>query len=65
MIRALIFDVDGTLADTEETHRQAFNYAFVRFGLKWEWSKPMYRQLLSISGGKLPGFRIAWCGCDW
>lgn len=52
MIHALIFDVDGTLADTEETHRQAFNYAFVRFELKWEWTKPMYRELLKISGGK-------------
>ena len=52
MIRALIFDVDGTLADTEETHRQAFNYAFVRFELEWEWTKPLYRGLLKISGGK-------------
>ena len=52
MIQALIFDVDGTLADTEETHRQAFNYAFVRFELKWEWTKPLYGELLKISGGK-------------
>jgi HAD superfamily hydrolase (TIGR01509 family) len=52
MIRALIFDVDGTLADTEETHRQAFNYAFLRFDLQWVWTKPLYRKLLSISGGK-------------
>ena len=51
-LEALIFDVDGTLADTEETHRQAFNYAFVRFELKWEWTKPLYRELLKISGGK-------------
>ncbi len=52
MIRALIFDVDGTLADTEETHRQAFNHAFLRFDLKWEWTKPQYRELLKTSGGK-------------
>ena len=51
-VEALIFDLDGTLADTEETHRQAFNYAFVRFGLRWEWSKSTYRQLLHTSGGK-------------
>jgi HAD superfamily hydrolase (TIGR01509 family) len=51
-VEALIFDLDGTLADTEETHRQAFNYAFVRFGLRWEWSKPQYRELLHTSGGK-------------
>ncbi|TMG95878.1 MAG: HAD family hydrolase [Betaproteobacteria bacterium] len=51
-LEALIFDVDGTLADTEETHRQAFNYTFLRFDLKWEWTKPLYRELLKISGGK-------------
>jgi HAD superfamily hydrolase (TIGR01509 family) len=49
---ALIFDFDGTLADTEETHRQAFNYAFVRFGFRWEWTRPLYRGLLHTSGGK-------------
>jgi beta-phosphoglucomutase-like phosphatase (HAD superfamily) len=38
-LKALLFDVDGTLADTEETHRQAFNYALVEFGLKWEWAE--------------------------
>lgn len=52
MIRALIFDVDGTLADTEETHRQAFNFAFLRHELRWEWTKPLYRELLLVSGGK-------------
>ena len=51
-LEALIFDVDGTLADTEETHRQAFNFAFLRCELKWEWTKPLYRELLKISGGK-------------
>lgn len=51
-LRALIFDVDGTLADTEETHRQAFNCAFLDFGLGFEWSKPLYRELLKTSGGK-------------
>ncbi|HEX6137734.1 MAG TPA: HAD-IA family hydrolase [Casimicrobiaceae bacterium] len=50
-LRALIFDVDGTLADTEETHRQAFNYAFLHFGLDWEWPRALYRRLLGISGG--------------
>jgi HAD superfamily hydrolase (TIGR01509 family) len=51
-LRALIFDFDGTVADTEETHRQAFNYAFLRFGLRWDWSKALYRELLKTSGGK-------------
>ena len=51
-LEALIFDVDGTLADTEETHRQAFNQSFENFELKWCWSKSEYRNLLKISGGK-------------
>jgi beta-phosphoglucomutase-like phosphatase (HAD superfamily) len=50
-LQAIIFDVDGTLADTEELHRQAFNRAFKEFGLDWYWSPTMYEKLLSISGG--------------
>jgi HAD superfamily hydrolase (TIGR01509 family) len=49
---ALIFDVDGTMADTEETHRQAFNAAFIQFELWWDWSPQLYAELLSTSGGK-------------
>lgn len=52
MLAALIFDLDGTLADTEETHRQAFNAAFIEFALWWDWSPPLYARLLAISGGK-------------
>lgn len=52
MLKALIFDLDGTLADTEETHRQAFNAAFIESGLRWDWSPPLYAQLLAVSGGK-------------
>lgn len=52
MLKALIFDLDGTLADTEETHRQAFNAAFIEFGLWWDWGPPLYQKLLEISGGK-------------
>ncbi len=52
MLRGLIFDLDGTLADTEETHRQAFNAAFIELGLWWDWGPPLYRELLAISGGK-------------
>lgn len=51
-LQALIFDVDGTLADTEEAHRQAFNAAFLEFGLGWEWGPARYAQLLNVSGGK-------------
>jgi len=52
MPRALIFDVDGTLADTEEAHRQAFNGAFARHGYNWRWNSDDYRQLLKVAGGK-------------
>ncbi|MFT7774496.1 HAD-IA family hydrolase [Roseateles sp.] len=51
-IEALIFDVDGTLADTEEAHRVAFNLAFERHRLGWTWSRTDYRQLLEVTGGK-------------
>lgn len=51
-IEALIFDVDGTLADTEEAHRVAFNNAFERFRLPWRWSPEAYRELLHTTGGK-------------
>jgi len=52
MLKALIFDLDGTLADTEETHRQAFNAAFIECELWWDWSPPLYAKLLAVSGGK-------------
>jgi HAD superfamily hydrolase (TIGR01509 family) len=52
MLRALIFDVDGTLADTEELHRQAFNAAFMEMALDWDWGREQYRKLLQVSGGK-------------
>ncbi|WP_077033113.1 HAD-IA family hydrolase [Pelomonas sp. KK5] len=51
-IEALIFDVDGTLADTEEAHRAAFNEAFRQQRLPWQWSREDYRELLAITGGK-------------
>ena len=51
-LQALIFDVDGTLAETEEVHRRAFNEAFAQFGLSWHWERPLYKELLQITGGK-------------
>ena len=51
-LKAIIFDVDGTLANTEEIHRQAFNSAFAEFGLDYHWSEQEYTKLLSISGGR-------------
>lgn len=52
MLRALIFDVDGTLAETEKLHRKAFNDAFVHFDLGWYWPAPLYLKLLKTTGGK-------------
>jgi HAD superfamily hydrolase (TIGR01509 family) len=49
---ALIFDVDGTLADTEELHRQAFNEAFFSNGVGWRWGPALYCGLLRTTGGK-------------
>jgi HAD superfamily hydrolase (TIGR01509 family) len=51
-LRALIFDVDGTLADTENAHLAAFNQAFAEAGLDWQWDEPLYTKLLEVSGGK-------------
>lgn len=52
MLKALIFDVDGTLADTERVHLAAFNHAFDVEGLDWRWDTAQYTRLLEISGGK-------------
>ncbi len=51
-LKALLFDVDGTLADTEEIHRQSFNKAFLEAGHDWHWSQDDYRELLKVTGGK-------------
>ena len=52
MLQALIFDVDGTLADTEMAHLAAFNHAFAEMRLDWRWDVPLYTRLLAVSGGK-------------
>lgn len=52
-LQALIFDVDGTLADTErDGHRPAFNRAFADAGLEWVWGPALYGELLAVTGGK-------------
>lgn len=69
-LQALLFDIDGTLADTErDGHRPAFNLAFAEFGLDWDWTPELYGKLLAVTGGKeriryfvenyLPDFRSA------
>jgi HAD superfamily hydrolase (TIGR01509 family) len=52
-LRALIFDVDGTLANTErDGHRPAFNAAFAELGLPWHWDESFYGALLAKGGGR-------------
>lgn len=52
-LEALIFDVDGTLADTErDGHRVAFNMAFDEYELDWHWDEELYEKLLEVTGGK-------------
>ncbi len=52
-LSAVLFDVDGTLADTErDGHRLAFNSAFKELGLNWNWDIELYGKLLQITGGK-------------
>ena len=51
-LKAIIFDVDGTLAETEELHRVAFNKTFKKLKMEWYWDARMYGKLLKISGGK-------------
>ena len=51
-LAALIWDVDGTLVDNEERHREAFNAAFAAAGLDWHWDPAIYRELLGVTGGR-------------
>lgn len=52
-MKALLWDVDGTLAETEdEGHRVAFNLAFEAEGLPWRWDAALYGELLKVTGGK-------------
>jgi HAD superfamily hydrolase (TIGR01509 family) len=65
-VRALLFDVDGTIADTEETHREAFNAAFREHHLPHVWEPDEYRDLLAVTGGRerlahyFESARVAW-----
>lgn len=49
---ALLFDMDGTIAETEELHRRCFNNAFAAFNLPWHWDEPTYQRLLDVPGGR-------------
>jgi len=51
-MKALIFDVDGTLAETEDLHRKSFNTCFKEFALPWHWDRALYKKLLDVNGGR-------------
>ena len=52
-MKALIFDCDGVLVDTErDGHRVAFNRAFAEAGIRAEWDVKLYGELLKVAGGK-------------
>ena len=51
-LEALLFDVDGTLAESEDIHREAFNAAFREFGVSWHWDRAIYREILPVGGGR-------------
>jgi HAD superfamily hydrolase (TIGR01509 family) len=52
-LKCLLWDVDGTLADTErDGHRVAFNMAFAEAGVERRWDVPTYGELLKVTGGK-------------
>jgi HAD superfamily hydrolase (TIGR01509 family) len=53
VVKAIIFDCDGVLVDTErDAHRVGFNLAFRQFGIDAEWSVDLYGRLVLIAGGK-------------
>jgi HAD superfamily hydrolase (TIGR01509 family) len=53
MIKSILWDVDGTLAETErDGHLKAFNQAFEALGLPWRWSELRYAELLAVAGGR-------------
>lgn len=52
MLEALVFDVDGTVAETEDLHRRAFNAAFAEHEVELAWDAAEYRRLLRVAGGR-------------
>lgn len=52
ILKALIFDLDGTIAETEDAHRAAFNRAFAENGRDWYWDADTWGRLLEVAGGR-------------
>ena len=51
-LEAVLFGSIGTLVETSEMQRDAFNRAFAEHGLDWHWDRDAYRGMLSINGGR-------------
>ena len=51
LLSAVIFDVDGTISETEELHRKSFNESFKEFNLDWFWDEAIYKELINIGSG--------------
>ena len=52
MASAILFGSIGTLAETSDMQRRAFNLAFAEAGLNWHWEGPAYTEMLKRSGGR-------------
>ena len=52
LLSAVLFDVDGTISETEDFHRKSFNEAFKEFNLDWFWDEAIYKELINVGGGK-------------
>tara|TARA_B100001248_G_C27242029_1_gene389797 strand:- start:32 stop:787 length:756 start_codon:yes stop_codon:yes gene_type:complete len=52
LLSAVLFDVDGTISETEDFHRKSFNEAFKEFNLDWFWDEAIYKELINIGDGK-------------
>lgn len=50
-LQALIFDVDGTIAETADLHREAWNHAFAIHGIGWHWTRAIFSRLLALPDG--------------
>ena len=50
-LSAVLFDVDGTIAETEDLHRRSFNESFKEFNLDWFWDEAIYKELINVGDG--------------
>ena len=53
LLSAVLFDLDGTIAETEDLHRRCFNESFKEFNLDWFWDEAIYKELINIGDGRI------------